>query len=203
MKPHFEAYSDCPYYEAAKHLLRYLKGTKSRGIIYGNSDDISPIFRSFTDSDWAMSEGRKSISGYVILCGGGPITWSSKQQTIVALSSCEAEYISCTHCARQIIWLRNLFHELGFPQDVPTLLYCDNQGTMMCTHDPHSHSRMKHMDIRVHFIRDCVNHGFIDVQHIPGIQNPADLLTKPLEKVVHQKWLNCLRLDSSQEQNAK
>lgn len=191
------------HYEAAKHLLRYLQGTKSRGIIYGNSDDMSPVFRSFTDSDWAMSDGRKSISGYVILCGGGPITWSSKQQTIVALSSCEAEYISCMHCARQIIWLRTLFHELGFTQDIPTLLYCDNQGTVVCTHDPHSHSRMKHIDIRVHFIRDCVNHGFIDVQHIPGIQNPADLLTKPLEKLVHQKWLHCLRLDLSQEQVSK
>ena len=186
------------HFEAAKHLLRYLQGTRSRGIIYGEVALPTPILRSYADSDWAMSDGRKSISGYVIDCGNGPLSWSSKQQGIVALSSCEAEYISCTHCARQIIWLRALFNELGFPQLSPSILYCDNQGTVACTHDPHSHSRMKHIDLRQHFIRDCVNSRVIDVHHIPGIQNPADLLTKPLDKFTHQKWLTMLRLDINQ-----
>ena len=145
-----------------------------------------------------MSEGRKSISGYVIVCGGGPLTWSSKQQTIVALSSCEAEYIACAHCARQIVWLRSLFEELGFVQSDPTLLRCDNQGTVVCTHDPHSHSKMKHIDIRIHFIRECVNNRILTVHHVPGIENSADLFTKPLEKVIHRKWLTSLRLDIDQ-----
>jgi hypothetical protein len=186
------------HFDAAKHLLRYLQGTRSRGIIYGDSTPSLPIFRSFTDSDWAMSESRKSVSGYIIDCGGGPISWSSKQQTIVALSSCEAEYIACTHCARHIIWLRSLFHELGFPQTQPSILYCDNQGTVACTHDPHSHSRMKHIEIRQHFIRTCVNNRVIDVHHIPGIDNPADLLTKPLQRIIHQKWLTLTRLNIDQ-----
>jgi hypothetical protein len=182
------------HFEAAKHLLRYLHGTRYRGIIYGD-DNPTTTFQAFTDSDWAMTDNRKSVSGYVIECGGGPIAWSSKQQTIIALSSCEAEYLSCTHCARQIIWLRSLFKELGFPQPHATLLHCDNQGTVTCSHDPHSHSRMKHIDIRAHFIRDCVNTNTIDVIHIPGVENPADLLTKPLEKVTHRKWLKRIRLD--------
>jgi hypothetical protein len=185
------------HFEAAKHLLRYLQGTRYRGIIYGD-DNPTTTFQAFTDSDWAMTDNRKSVSGYVIECGGGPIAWSSKQQTIIALSSCEAEYLSCTHCARQIIWLRSLFKELGFPQPHATLLHCDNQGTVTCSHDPHSHSRMKHIDIRAHFIRDCVNTNTIDVIHIPGVENPADLLTKPLEKVTHRKWLKRIRLDIEQ-----
>jgi hypothetical protein len=160
---------------------------------------MTPIFRSFTDSDWAMSDNRKSVSGFIIECGGGPIAWSSKQQAIIALSSCEAEYISCTHCARQIIWLRTLFDELGYSQSQPSVLHCDNQGTVSCAHDPHSHSRMKHIDIRAHFIRDCVNRHIIDVIHIPGADNPADLLTKPLEKTTHQKWLGRIRLITEQE----
>lgn len=168
------------HFEAAKHLLRYLQGTRARGIVYGNEPNPYPIFKSFTDSDWAMSDNRKSISGFIIECGNGPISWSSKQQVVVALSSCEAEYIACSHCAHQILWLRSLFDELGFPQKHPSPLYCDNQGTVTCTHDPHSHSRMKHIDIRAHFIRDAVNHRLIDVHHIPGVENPADLLTKPL-----------------------
>jgi hypothetical protein len=183
---------------AAKHLLRYLQGTRYRGIIYGDTDNTATIFRSFTDSDWAMSDGRKSVSGFVVECGGGPISWSSKQQVVVALSSCEAEYISCTHCARQIIWLRSLFDELGFPQTDSSILFCDNQGTVACTHDPHSHSRMKHIDIRAHFVRDCVNRRIIDVHHIPGVQNPADLLTKPLQTTIHLKWLQHIRLNVDQ-----
>ena len=91
------------HFEAAKHLLRYLQGTRTWGIIYGDIPNPSPTFTFFTDSDWAMSEGRRSVSGYLIECGGRPITWSSKQQAIVVLSSCEAKYLSCLHCARQII----------------------------------------------------------------------------------------------------
>ena len=183
------------HFDAAKHLLRYLQGTRSRGIIYGNSPNPYPIFKSFADSDWAMSEGRKSVSGFLIECGNGPLNWSSKQQVVVALSSCEAEYLACSHCARQVIWLRSLFDELGFPQLHPTTLYCDNQGTVACTHDPQAHSHMKHIDIRAHFIRDAVNHRLIDVHHIPGIENPADLLTKPLHRSTHQKWLLRISMD--------
>jgi Reverse transcriptase (RNA-dependent DNA polymerase) len=190
-------YGQC-HYEAAKHLLRYLQGTRYRGIIYGDCDNLMPVFQSFTDSDWAMTDNCKSILGYIIECEGGPIAWSSKQQTIIALSSCEAKYLSCTHCACQIIWLRLLFKELGFQQSQATLLHCDNQGTVACSHDPHSHSCIKHIDIRAHFIHDCINDSTINVVHIPGIKNPADLLTKPLKKTIHRKWLKCLRLDIDQ-----
>ena len=186
------------HFEAAKHLLRYLQGTRSRGLVYGNTPTTFPIFRAFADSDWAMSEGRRSVSGFIIECGGAPVAWSSKQQAIVALSSCEAEYLSCAHCARHVIWFRSLFQELGFSQKQPTVLYCDNKGTVACTHDPHSHSQMKHIDIRAHFIRDCVNKELIDVHHIPGTENPSDLLTKPLNKFIHEKWLTSLRLDAGQ-----
>jgi hypothetical protein len=116
-------------------------------------------------------------------------TWSSKQQVVVALSFCEAEYFACSHCVCQIIWLHSLFAELGFPQLNPMPLYCDNQGTVTCTHDPQAHSRMKHIDIRAHFIHDSVNQRLINVHHIPRTKNPADLLTKPLHWTTHQKWL--------------
>jgi hypothetical protein len=129
-----------------------------------------PLFRAFADSDWAMSEGRRSISACVVECAEASIAWSSKQQAIVALSSCEAEYI----------WSRTLFKELGFTQNNPTTLFCNNKGTVSCTHDPHSHSQMKHIDIRAHYIRDCMNMRAIDVHHISGVDNPSDLLTKPL-----------------------
>ena len=186
------------HFEAVKHLLRYLQGTHSRGLVYGNTPTTFPIFRVFADSDWAMSEGRRSVSRFIIECGGAPVAWSSKQQAIVALSSCKAEYLSCAHCVRHVIWFHSLFQELGFRKKQPTVLYCNNKGTVACTHDPHSHSQMKHIDIHAHFIHDCVNKELIDVHHIPGTENPSDLLTKPLNKFIHEKWLTSLRLDAGQ-----
>jgi len=168
------------HFEAAKHLLQYLQGTRGREITYGNSPNTYPIFTSFANSDWAMSENHKSVSGFIIECANGPLTWSFKQQVVVALLSCKAKYITCSHCAHQIIWLRSLFKELTFPQSQLMPLYYDNQGTVACTHDPQSHSSMKHIDIQAHFICDSVNHKLINIHHILGIENPANLLTKPL-----------------------
>jgi hypothetical protein len=140
------------HYEAAKHLLWYLQGTRSRGITYGNTPNPYPIFTAFTNSDWAMSDNRKLVSGFLIECGNGPLTWSSKQQVVVALFSCKAEYLACSHCTCQILWLHSLFYKLGFTQNALTPLYYDNQGTIACMHDPQAHLRMKHIDIRAHFI---------------------------------------------------
>ena len=187
-----------PHWNAARHLLRYLQGTRSHGLTLGNVDDAYPIFKGLCDSDWAMGENRHSVSGYLILLGTSPIAWSSKQQAVVALSSCEAEYLSCSHCARQILWLRNLFNELGYPQNDPTILLCDNSGTILASRDPQSHSRMKHIDIRHHFIRHCVNNNLIDLRHVPGTQNISDLLTKPLHRLTQAKWVSMLQLDSDQ-----
>jgi hypothetical protein len=139
-----------------------------------------------------MSDGRKSISGFFIMLGDSPLSWSSKQQVLIALSSCEAEYLSTTQCAKDILWFQNLFDALGFPQISATILLCDNQGTISCTHDPHVHTRMKHIDICAHFIRDCVNKKLIDVFYISNQFNIADLLTKPLAKVLHNRWCDLL-----------
>jgi hypothetical protein len=178
-----------PHIAAAKHLLRYLQGTRSYGILLGRKDDAFPMFRAMSDSDWGMGNDRKSISGFIILFGQSPISWSSKQQAIVALSSCEAEYIAVTHCARDVLWFRNMFAELGYPQESATTIFCDNQGTVACTHDPHAHSKMKHISIREHFIRDCITRGLINVVHINGKDNDADIFTKPLGRVLHGQWV--------------
>jgi hypothetical protein len=98
------------------------------GIIYGNKDEPYPIFKALTDSDWAQGKSRKSICGYVIDMGGGAITWSSKQQDIVALSSCKAKYIASTHAAKEVLWLRSLAQELGFTQRHPTPVYSASQN---------------------------------------------------------------------------
>lgn len=183
---------------AAKHLLRYLKGTQSHGVTLGSTNVVYPMIRALSDSDWGMSDSRKSISGFLIMMGDSPLSWSSKQQNVIALLSCEAEYLASTHCTREILWFRNFFAELLFPQTSPTSLFCDNQGTIACTHDPHAHRKMKHISIREHFIRDCINKWRIDVIYISNKENIADLLTKPLHRTLHTRWILMLRLDAGQ-----
>ncbi|KAF7371896.1 hypothetical protein MVEN_00047000 [Mycena venus] len=184
---------------AAKHLLRYLKGTASYGIILGGqSETLHPLLKGLTDSDWGMGDTRKSVSGFLIMMGNSPLSWSLKQQAVVALSSCKAKYLASTHCARDILWFRNLFAELGIPQIQPTTLFCDNQGTVACMHDPHAHSKMKHIAICEHFICNCVMKRLIDVMHVSNKENIADLFTKLLHRVLHARWVKMLRLDASQ-----
>ena len=187
------------HYAATKFLLCYLQGTRTQGIIYSDTSNLSPVFHSFCDSNWAMSEGRKSISRYVIMCGNGPISWSSKQQQSLLCCPAKQNTFLARIARNRIIWLRSLFFELGFPQNEPSVLHCDNRGTVVCTHDPHSHNRMKHIDICIHFIHDCVNRRLMNVKHIPSVKNPSDLLTKPLERVTHEKWLHLIRLDIKQD----
>jgi len=177
---------------AAKHLLHYLRGMTSHGITLGGSETLQPFFKALTDSDWGMGDSCKSVSGFLIMMGASPLSWSSKQQAVITLSSCEAEYLATTHCACNVLWFHNLFAKLGFPQAQPTSLFCDNQGTVACTHNPHAHSKMKHISIQEHFIRDCIIKRLIDVIHISNKENIADLLTKPLHRVLHAHWINML-----------
>jgi hypothetical protein len=117
------------YVTAVKHLLRYLKGTLNYSVTLGDKDVQYPMIKALTDLDWGMGDERKSISGFLIMMGDSPLLWSSKQQAVVALSSCKAEYLTATHCAREVLWFRNLLTELGLPQTSPTTIFCDNQGT--------------------------------------------------------------------------
>jgi hypothetical protein len=182
------------HWKSALHLLRYIKGTKHYGIMYGNIDEPYPLFKTFADSDWATGEKRRSITGYIVMMGGGPIAWASKQQNVIALSTAEAEYIALSFASRQTLWLRSLSSELSFSQPSASPVFCDNRAAIYSARDPTSHSRLKHIDLRFHFIRHIVNGRLIDVFHIPGTSNIADLLTKGLPHVTHHKWISLIGL---------
>lgn len=185
------------HWDAAKHLLRYLQGTRSLGLVLGNVDEPYPIFRGFSDSDWAGGEERKSISGFMMVIGNSPVVWCSRQQVVVALSSCEAEYLALTQAACEAMWMRQFLGELGFPTQGPTKIYCDNNGAIACAHDPHGHTKMKHIDIRLHFLRDYVNKGIIEVLRVDGKENRADLLTKALGRAMHKEAIEMLGMHGS------
>ncbi|XP_074314354.1 secreted RxLR effector protein 161-like [Silene latifolia] len=164
---------------AVRRILKYVAGTTEYGIFYSKVSDFKLV--GYTDSDWAgCLDDRKSTSGYVFTLGSGAISWSSKKQETVALSSSEAEYAAISSATCQAIWLRRLLKGLLHEQKSPTIIYCDNKAAISLTKNAVFHSRTKHIDIRHHFIRDMVAKGMIELKFCGTNQQIADILTKSL-----------------------
>jgi hypothetical protein len=164
-----------------KHLFHYLKGTLDYKLTYTGSTPPTELFTTYTDADHAGNpDNGRSTSGYIVKMGNGAISWSSRLQGIVALSTTEAEYVAATSAAQEILWLRNLFTELGYKFNSPSTLYIDNQSALSVAKNPEHHGRMKHLDLRFYWLRDEVDKGMINVVHLPTDEMPADVLTKAL-----------------------
>ncbi|GKV48172.1 hypothetical protein SLEP1_g54998 [Rubroshorea leprosula] len=176
-------YIDCPkevHLLAAKRILKYLQGTAEYGLFYKNGEK-SELF-GFTDSDFARDlDDRKSTSGYVFIMGTAAISWTSRKQSIVTLSTTEAEFVAATTCACQAIWLRKVLEELQVKQEGPMLIFCDNSSTIKLSKNLVLHGRCKHMDVRFHFLRDLTNEGVIDLVYYRTEDQIADIFTKPLK----------------------
>jgi hypothetical protein len=170
-----------PHWEALKRVFRYLKGTQDKRLVIGDKhQDSHNGIEGFTDADWGSQEHRHSISGYVFMIDGGAVSWSSKKQPIVALSTTEAEYIAATHAAKEALWIRTFIAEVARPLTRPITIYCDNQSAIAIAKNDEFHARTKHIDIRYHFIRDIVAKQLITINYVNTNDNPADMLTKSL-----------------------
>ncbi|XP_020690255.2 uncharacterized protein LOC110105202 [Dendrobium catenatum] len=166
------------HFQILKRVLRYIQGTIHLGL---------PIIRAplqltaFADSNWASDKtDRRSITGYCAFLGRTLISWTVKKQSSVARSSTEAEYRAISIAACDIIWLRRLLSEFQVSVCTPTKLYCDNISALALANNPIFHARTKHVEIDFHFIRDCIRSKYISVHHIPTVDQPADIFTKPL-----------------------
>ena len=182
---------DESHWAAVKRLARYLKGTGNIGVTYnsmGNEDSKELV--GFGDADWGNDEvDRKSVSGYVFFLGGGPISWKTRKQTTVALSTVEAEYLSATEATKQAVHHRFLLNELGLLDLASaTRVYSDNKGCIALTENPVHHDRTKHFDIRHHFVRERVLRGEVNLIHKTSSEMIADILTKALPRVSFEKF---------------
>ena len=166
----------------AKNVLKYLKGTIHYSLKYSKLNFPIKLI-GYCDSDWGSSEDRKSISAYCFMINSeGPlISWKTKKQQIVALSSCEAEYMSMTNAIQQGKFLRQLFIDL-IGIELPINLGVDNQGAINLGKNPVYHQRSKHIDIRYHFIRDEISNGSVNLFYISTVDNPSDIFTKPVSQ---------------------
>jgi hypothetical protein len=169
------------HWVAAKHVLRYLRGTVGFGLRYVGGDGVR--LHGYSDSDWAGSAvDRKSTSGGCFSLGSTVVSWFSRKQTSVALSSAEAEYMAASLASCEAIWLHKLLAGLFGQVLEPTVIYCDNQSCIKLSENPVFHDRSKHIEIRYHFIRDRVQKGVVKLQYISTDEQIADILTKPLVK---------------------
>ena len=180
------------HWEALKRVIVYLGSTKHLWLTFGGKTKI--FAEGFCDADWATQKDRHSISGYSYHIGKGAISWSSKKQQIVALSTTEAEYIAQSHAAKEALWLRTFIGELRGKPSQPLTIHCDNQGAIALSKDNKFHARTKHIDIRHHFIHEAIEDGKLSVVYIPTDDNPADIFTKPLAKAKFCRFVELLGL---------
>jgi len=169
------------HFSKALYICRYLRGTSKYCLTYDGKSDQGLI--ACTDSDWA-SDGlkRRSQTGYFLKLAGGAISWTSRAQKTIALSSTEAEYMALSDCSRQVVWMHTLLGELGYSLK-PIPICGDNQGSIFIASNPVTEKRSKHIDIRFHYIREVIERKLAEVFFIDGDKNPADLLTKNLGSV--------------------
>jgi hypothetical protein len=204
-------YNSCPrtsHITAAKRALRYLKKTADYRLHFdGNDNEII----GYTDSDWANdSADRKSQGGHVFLCNGGAISWQSRKQTLVALSTTEAEYVACSEASREARWLRQLQrdingdiydHDYGYGhhdddvQDAdPIRVFSDSRGALahITTAGGITKARTKHIDVCYHNSRDLHARGIVLYDYVNTDDNPADILTKALARGKHEKFTRAM-----------
>jgi Reverse transcriptase (RNA-dependent DNA polymerase)/gag-polypeptide of LTR copia-type/GAG-pre-integrase domain/Integrase core domain len=186
------------HWMALKTLIRYLSGTQNYKLTYNAKGD-STLF-GYCDSDYASCvDSRRSVTGYVFFLCGGAISWQSRKQPTVASSSVEAEYMACAHATKEAIWWRTLLSNLGKKIPNATTIYTDSQGAIALAKNPTHHPKTKHIDVQYHFIRETIARKVIHLDYMPTTDMVADVLTKSLERVKHEKMVQLLGISSSRD----
>jgi hypothetical protein len=180
---------------AVKRIFSYLRGTLDLQLTFrGELTDLV----GYSDSDWGGDPiTHRSTAGFVFNIGSGAISWSSKRQPTVALSTCEAEYQAQTQAAKEAVWLRSLLQDLNPIERTPyaTIIYCDNQGAIALAKDPKFHPRTKHIAIQHHWVREKIAEQVVDLEYVQTSKQVADGLTKALPKDAFEAFRETLGLE--------
>ena len=185
----FGANPGVAHLEAAKRILRYLKGTADYHLVLGRWQEGYFDLVGWSDSNWAQdTNDHRSTSGFIFDVAGSSIAWSSKKQATVATSSVEAEYIASANATKEAVWLHTLLTELDFSPTQATVIYADNLGCITLANNPVSHSRAKHIDIKHHFICEKIEHHEVRLDYMSTKNMLADIFTKALPREAFEKF---------------
>ena len=173
---------------AAHQVLQYLRHNQ-RGLHYSKPAAPALTVTGYADSDWGSdTDDRKPYLGWCVLLDGNLVLWKTKKATCVALSTCQAEYMALAHCVQDVIYLRQLLGELDVGgTTAPSVVYCDNRSAKQGVETGSFSSKMRHVAIKYHFVRDHVEKGDIRVEWIQSSDNRSDAFTKPLQKHLFDK----------------
>ncbi|KAL6277717.1 hypothetical protein ACE6H2_021318 [Prunus campanulata] len=177
--------------DAVNRILRYLKSTPGKGIIFTKNESLT--IEGYTDADWAGDNtNRRSTSGYFTFVGGNLVTWRSKKQKVVSRSSAEAEYRAMAQGICELLWVKNVMKELGYKPRVAMSLYCDNKAAIAIAHNPVQHDRTKHVEVDRHFIKEKLEAHIIDVPFVKTEDQLADILTHAVSTTAFSNSLDKL-----------
>ena len=169
-----------------------MKGTADEGITLRKTNTLS--LTGYCDANWGNDlDNRRSTNGYCIFLGDSLVSWSSKKQSVVSNSTIEAKYRSLANATSEIVWLQSLLSELRVDVKTALVLWCDNTSTISLSANPILHSRTKHVELDLYFVREKVISKQLLVQHVPSADQIADILTKPLSS----QFFNRLKLKMS------
>ncbi|GJX25276.1 retrovirus-related pol polyprotein from transposon TNT 1-94 [Tanacetum coccineum] len=186
------------HWRAVRIIIQHIKGTQSLGLFYSNSANCKLI--RYSDSNWNRNiDDLKSTSGYVFYMGDTSITWASKKQPIVTLSTCEANYVAMSWCARHAIWLRNLLSEINLQQHKPTEIRVYNELAIELARNPIHHERRKHKDVCLYFIREQVRNREVQLTHMATHDQVADIFTKALPAELFNDFKMMLRIKDERD----
>ncbi|KAJ7294457.1 hypothetical protein O6H91_Y256300 [Diphasiastrum complanatum] len=178
------------HWKAFIRVMRYIQATMDQCISYGDvSNNNLHQLSGYSNASWRGDvDNRKSTSGFTFFFNDGPISWNSRKQTSIALSSTEAKYIVVSQSIKEAFWLRNLLSNINLYQYSPTILFCDNQSAIALSANPRFHSRSKHIEIRYHYISGKVLNKEVSLTYCRTQDMVADIFTKALSVNAHNKY---------------
>jgi hypothetical protein len=172
------------HWKAVKHLFCYLLGMCDYRLTYALDSVSQELFSAYSNADHGGNpDNGRSTSGFVIKIGTGAVSWMSRLQSIVTLSTTKAESVSVVSVSQELVWMRTFLTELGFPPPGPSLMLLDNQLAIQVAHNPEHHGRMKHLNLHFFWLCNMVTSGIIRVLYIPTAVMVADMLTKLLARI--------------------
>lgn len=180
-----------PHWDAAIRVVCYLKGSPGQGIFFKADDQLR--ISAFCDADWSGCPlSRRSLSAYIVFLGDSPVSWRTKKQDAVALSSAEAEYRAMSDTVKELKWMKGLFLSFGLSHPDPMRLFCDSKSALYIASNPVFHERTKHIERNCHHVRDALKAKLIATEHVSSRNQLADILTKSLPRPLFEELLSKL-----------